>query len=116
MTQGYDKSVVVCFYSNPRTGRVEKHRLPAIVFQEASQGRMVENSFVVPEDADLWSLEPPEGDVELDDRTPHDPEEHIPQAQPPPAFAPRSPESLKGRMRDEIPPVPPARPAPARRR
>ena len=111
MTQARDPSVVTCYYRNPLTGRTTKYELPSIVYEEASRGRFVENRFVVPEDADAWSREEPEGLIpsELDDRTPKPYEAMTRPSQPPPAVATRSPEILRGRENNPVPPVPPQR-------
>lgn len=107
MSQGPDPSIVTAYYRNAKTGRVDVYQLPSIVFQEASQGRYVENRWVVPEDADAWSDKPPEvGEHEFDDHRPVPAESLIPQPQPPPAFAPHSPVILKGRGASPAPPFP----------
>jgi hypothetical protein len=108
MSQGRDPSVVHAWYKNPATGKTEVYELPSIVYEEASRGRWVENTFVVPHDADAWSQEQPEGVAPADiiDHRPKPMESLTRPAQPPPALPTRSPEPLRGREREGVPPVP----------
>lgn len=111
MPQDYDKSLVIAYYRNPKTGKVEKRQMTSVTYEEASRPMMVGRERVTSGEEDLWSLEPPE-DVDprdIVDLTPQPFLMEIPPPQPPPAFPTRSPEVLKRT------PAAPAPRAPARR-
>lgn len=113
MTQANDPSLVIAYYRNPKSGKVECHQMQSVIFEEASRPMMVGMDRVESGEESLWTLEPPE-DVDprdIVDYTPQPFRAEIPPAQPPPAFSTRSPEILKRAQA----PAPPAPTAPRRR-
>jgi hypothetical protein len=110
MTQTHDPSLVIAYYSNPKSGKVERHQMQSVIFEEASRGMYVGAEFVTSEENKNWTPEPPEGADPRDivDLTPQPFRAEIPPAQPPPAFPSRSPEVLK-RAQAPAPTAPPKR-------
>jgi hypothetical protein len=97
MTQTNDPSLIIAYYRNPKTNRVEKHLMQTVIFEEASRPMMVGNERVTSGEEDLWTLEPPE-DIdprEIQDLTPQPFVTEVASGQPPPAFPTRAPEILK---------------------
>jgi hypothetical protein len=97
MAQGQDQSVVIAYYRNPKTGKVERYEMASVTYDEASRPMMVGRERVVSGEEELWALDPPE-DVDPREIVDHTPQPFVletPPAQPPPAFPTRSPQILK---------------------
>lgn len=89
---------VDCYYTR-EDGVVEKHELWSVDWEEASRGRYCQTDagrqeFIVPSTASRWSLEPPEEEVKVVDRTPMKMEELV-KSIPPPADRPAAVDPLK---------------------
>lgn len=59
-------SKVICYFANPATGKVEKHEMTSVGFEEASRPKFLQNKQGRPYkhvngEEHLWSLEPPKG-------------------------------------------------------
>ena len=57
---------VICYYANPVSGKVEKHELSSISYEEATRGHVIERKRIMSGEEHLWTLEPPKG-VKSDD-------------------------------------------------
>lgn len=109
MTQADDPSIVIAYYRNPRSGKVERHVMSSVTYAEAVNPMMVEGNPTESGEENLWSLTPPE-DVDPREIADMGPKPFIavtPPAQPPPAFSTRSPDILK-RAQAAAPPAPSA--------
>lgn len=94
---------VTAWYTNPKTGKVEKHRMTSMNFIEATEARWIGDGSnnvekAVNPEAHLWSMEQPTEPVDIIDKTTA-PFEALLQAttgsNPPPAIETRSPDPLK---------------------
>lgn len=85
---------VDCFYANPKTGKVEKHRLSTVSFEEATRPRRIGDGSnrvetIASGEEHLWTLDPPDG-AEIVDLSPASFEQILSETAPasPPQAAP----------------------------